>query len=308
MISFCMINIKKRDGFEGEKNISIPEVAWKNAIKENPAMSQIYITALGYFPKATHHYRERRTGCRDNILIYCTRGRGWFILNKKRFEVGPNEYIIVPRTKEPMSYGSDQTNPWTIYWVHFSGKDMDFFNRGFKIGLYDGAKQILSNEKGLKLWEMMYENLEMGYSPENLINTNLCLYHFLATFLYPEKHNDVKIEDEKVKIKETVFYMKDNLKEKLTVELMAKKSELSTSHFSTLFRKATGMSPMDYFIHLKLQKACMLLYLSETKIKDIAAKIGYDDPFHFSRIFKKNMHVSPNQYRSLRRKKEDEVA
>lgn len=302
-----MNKIKRRNGFDGEKYIAIPEAAWKSAIKENPVMNQLYITYIGYFPKATYHYRERHNGCRDNILIYCTRGRGWFVLNGKRLDVGPNEFIIVPCTKEAMSYGADEEDPWTIHWVHFSGKDMESFNKGFKINLYDGAREILPNEKGLELWNIMYQNLEMGYSKENLMNTNLCLYHFLATFLYPEKHANVKIQDEKDMIKETIIYMQQHLMEKLTVEDMAMKNRLSTSHFSNLFRKATGMSPLDYFIHLKMQKACVMLSSSEIKIKDIAVEIGYDDPFHFSRLFKKNMQVSPNHYRMLRRKQTDIV-
>lgn len=299
-----MSNVRRRDGFEGEKLIHLPEYVWKEAIKKNPILSQLYITQIGYFPVATYHYRERLNGCQDNIIIYCIRGRGWLILNNKRFEVGPNEFIIVPSTKEPMSYGADENDPWTIYWVHCSGKDMDTFNKSFNISLYDGARQILFNEKGLQLWESMYQNLELGYSKENLTNSSLCLYYFLATFLYPDKHVNVKIQDEKDLIKETIIYMQNNLNEKITVADMANKTGISISHFSSLFKKSTGMPPLDYFIHLKLQKACVLLYSSETKIKDIGMIIGYEDPFHFSRIFKKNMRVSPYQYRTLRRKKE----
>lgn len=300
-----MNTIKRREGFEGEKYISIPEVVWKKTIKENPVMSQLYLTYMGYFPCAAYHYRERNNGCKDNILIYCIKGRGWFILGGKRFDVGPNEFIIVPSTKEPMSYGADDHDPWTIYWVHFSGKDMDTFNKSFNISLHDGAREILFNDKGLQIWESMYKILQMGYSVENLTNTNLCLYHFLSTFLYPEKHTDIKVQDEKNMIKDSLLYMQDHLNEKLTVDDLAEKNGLSASHFSCLFKKSTGMSPLNYFIHLKIQKACVLLYRSEIRIKDIANAIGYEDQFHFSRLFKKNMHVSPNQYRVQRRKKEE---
>lgn len=62
------------------------------------------------------------------------------------------------------------------------------------------------------------------------------------------------------------------------------------------------MSPMDYFIHLKLQKACLLLYTDDIKVKDIALLVGYDDPYYFSRLFKKYQGLSPDQYRVLRRK------
>jgi AraC family transcriptional regulator of arabinose operon len=55
---------------------------------------------------------------------------------------------------------------------------------------------------------------------------------------------------------------------------------------------------MDYFIHLKIQEACKLLVLSRLSISEIAYELGYEDPYYFSRIFKKVMGTSPLQYRS----------
>jgi AraC-like DNA-binding protein len=297
-----MKTTKRRDGFEGEKMINLPESVWKKAIKDNVVLGQLYIKHIGYFPNATFHYREWEKGCPDNILIYCLRGKGWYELGKKRFEVGVNEFIIIPALKSYLQYGADENDPWTIYWVHFSGRDMDTFNRSFKIGMYDGPQPIIFNEKGLQLWNMMYENLKMGYSKENLTNTNMCLYNFIATFLYPDRQVNEKKQDAKDLINDTILYMQSKLHQQLTVEDMALKQGLSPSHFSSLFRKATGMAPVDYFIHLKLQKACLLLYSSDIKIKEVAMEIGYKDPYYFSRLFKKYMKVSPDQYRAHQKK------
>ena len=295
-------NQRRRDGFEGEKLISLPDAVWKNAIKANPILSQLYVTHIGYFPRAAFHYRERKTGCVDNILIYCLRGKGWYIIKDKRYEVGVNQFFILPATKEYVRYGADQEDPWTIYWVHFSGRDMDTFNHSFGIGLFDGPRPIAFNEKGLQLWDSMYQNLEMGYSKDNLSNINLCLYHLIATFLFPDKHQDGKQQEAKNMVNETISCMRKDVSARLTIEDMARKNHLSASHFSSLFRKATGMSPMDYFIHLKLQKACLLLYSGDIKIKDVALAVGYEDPYYFSRLFKKYLKLSPDQYRVLRRR------
>lgn len=292
-----MKSFKQRDGFQGEKLISLPDNIWQKAIKENPVLSHLYITHIGYFPKAAYHFRERKNGCNDNILIYCLRGKGWYSINDKRFDVGVNEFFIIPATKEPLYYGADEKDPWTIYWIHFSGHDIDTFNRSFDINLFDGPQQISFNEKGIELWDSMYKNLEMGYGKENICKANLCLYQFVSSFLFPDKNIDEKKQDEKDLINNTIVYMRAKLDEKLTLEDLAIMNKLSTSHFSLLFRKATGMSPLDYFIHLKLQRACLLLITTEIKIKTIAADLGYDDPYYFSRLFKKYMKISPLQYR-----------
>jgi AraC-like DNA-binding protein len=293
---------KRRDGFEGEKLISLPDSVWKNALKSNYFLGQLFVKHIGYFPNAASHYRDRRTGCPDNILIYCLKGKGWFEIKDRRFDIGVNEFIMVPATKESMSYGANESDPWTIYWVHFSGRDMDAFNKSFGINIFDGPQSIVFNEKGLALWQNMYSTLEMGYSKENLCHTSLSLYHLISTFLYPAKHVSEKKQDEKDLISDTILYMRKEISNKLTVEDFAKNINLSSSYFTNLFRKACGMSPMEYFIHLKLQKACLLLYTSDIKIRDIASQLSYDDPYYFSRLFKKYMNVSPEQYRLARRK------
>lgn len=292
-----MPNIKRRDGFEGEKLISLPDSVWKKAIKQNPVLEQLYVTHIGYFPRASNHYRERKNGCADNILLYCLRGKGWYKIKNKLFEVQVNEFVIIPATKENLSYGADKDDPWTIYWVHFSGRDMAMFNRSFNIGPFDGPQGITFNEKGIQLWNSMYQNLSMGFSTENLNSTNLCLYHFVSAFLYPEQPVSEKKKDTRNMINDTIMYMRNNLHEKLTVDDMAEQNNLSVSHFSFLFRKATGMPPLDYFIHLKLQQACLLLFSTDKKIRTIAEELGYNDPYYFSRLFKKYMKSSPEIYR-----------
>jgi len=175
---------------------------------------------------------------------------------------------------------------------------MGSFNASFGIGLTDGPRLIPLNEKGLEIWDNMYQSLAMGYSTENLCNANFLLYHFLATFLYPAKHK----QSEENYITQSILHMRSELHGKLTVEEMAARHKLSASYFSTQFRKATGMPPIDYFIHLKIQKACQLLYKDNIKVKEVAEAIGYEDPYYFSRLFKKYMNVSPEQYKAMREK------
>lgn len=293
-----MGKIKVRDGFEGQKLISLPNMIYKNMKSDNAILNQIFITHIGYFPKASHHFRERRKGCADNIFIYCLHGKGWYIVDKKKYEVGPNQFFQIPATSVYLKYGADGSQPWTIFWVHFCGKDLDSFNKLLNISLNDGPIKIPYNEKGLFIWEEMYNSLEMGYSKDNLNNANMCLYHFLSTFLYPDRHFSTSAD--KDMIEETILFMREKLDGRFTVEDFGVRYRLSASHFSGLFRRSTGMSPIEYFIQLKIQKSCQLLFNTNIKIKDVAKAVGYDDQYYFSRLFKKLMGISPDRYRAIK--------
>jgi hypothetical protein len=135
-------SLKRKDGFEGEKLINIPQKVLKEYIKRYPALFNIYITQIGYFPKASYHYKERRRGCDDNILIYCIKGKGYYVIDKKKFEITPNQFFIIPKTEVYMRYWADEEDPWTIYWVHFTGDDIENFNRSLNIGEFKGPVHI----------------------------------------------------------------------------------------------------------------------------------------------------------------------
>ena len=297
------ISNKKRDGFAGELLISIPQNVLAGAIQKGQILPhQLYVSHIGYFPKALDHYCQRPQGCVDNILFYCVQGKGYYTLDGHTFTLNPNQYVIVPATDKPLVYWSDTEDPWSIYWVHFTSDALQAFNRAYHIVPEQGPQYIPHNEKGIRIWEEMYENLSRGYSPENLMNTNLCLYHLIATFVFSQQQNQNSSSPEKAIIRETIDYMKNNLDKTIRIEDFADLNKYSVSHFSKLFRLTTGMSPIEYFIHLKMQKACQLLYTEDSRVKQIAALLGYDDPYYFSRLFKKYMNTSPETYRKSVRK------
>ena len=288
---------KKKDGFYGEKLISLPKFLFERKRGNNIFLDLLYITHIGYFPKAEGHYRNRPKGCTDNILIYCTHGKGWFSIGNEKHNVVANQFFIISATDQHLQYSSDSTDPWTIYWVHFTSNNLSSLNNSLSVGSLAVPRTIPFDEHKIRLWNIMYNCFEKGYSDENLIYANLTLYYFIANFIFPKKNTElVSIPNSELTDK-IIDYMKVNLSERITVEDMASKFSYSVSHFQTLFRKKTGISPIDYFIQLKIQKACQLLALSDLRLKIIASSIGYSDPYYFSRIFTKVMGMSPIVYR-----------
>lgn len=110
-----------------------------------------------------------------------------------------------------------------------------------------------------------------------------------------------------LKIEDSVGYMLQHLNMPLQVATLAARVGLSKSHFTVLFKRYVGGTPMDYFIRLRLRQACRLLEDTRMSVKEIAYTLGYDDPFYFSRIFKSFNQIAPSKYR-LRKRKTEEAA
>ncbi len=95
----------------------------------------------------------------------------------------------------------------------------------------------------------------------------------------------------------------NNIDKKIPLSYFAKKYGYNISYFSQLFKKIVGTSFAEYFILLKMDKAKLLITNSSMPLQNIASSVGYDDYYHFSKMFKKYTQYSPTEFRNIYIKK-----
>jgi AraC-like DNA-binding protein len=289
--------LKKRDGFEGQQLIVVPKTIAADFLIKDPITRQLYITDIGYYPKARYHYIKRTSGVSQHIIIYCVEGRGWIEIDRKRIDVLPSQFVIIP-ANTAHKYLSGEQDPWTIYWIHFKGEISGHIVELLLQRAKNGKLHLTYNETRIRLFQDICINLRKGYSVDNLRYVNMTFNHFLSSLLYEEKFNRAEQERPQDVIAQTISMMQQKLDKVITLHELSHYAGLSTSHFSAVFREKTGYPPIEYFNHLKIQKACQYLIFSPATIKDIAAKLGVDDQYYFSRMFSKLMGMSPSEYRN----------
>jgi AraC family transcriptional regulator of arabinose operon len=284
---------KIKEGFVGQRMIVLPPYV-KKAFSNNTLIKNFYLTAIGYYPKAIYHDRERKTGSNQYILLYCVDGEGDVHINEQIHNLKPNTYIIIPKNVGHR-YKSSNTNPWSIYWVHFSGLTADAIcQRTLEQGeLY--AHAIPYDKDRINLFEQIYAMLEHSFHEKEMEITNLYLQHFISSLVYYKQLSPVTYDTDAVST--SIAYMKVNIQKKLLIEDLAARCGISVSHYSRLFRQKTGSSPINYFNLLKIQNSCQYLYFSDLNIKEIAITLGIDDQYYFSRLFTKLIGMSPLKYR-----------
>lgn len=292
----------KKEGFKGERSIIVPASIVQD-LKTDSFGKDLHITHIGYYPQAYFHFRERKKEeVSQFILIYCIDGEGWFEINGKKELVKPHQFFILPKGKAH-KYGSNRLKPWTIYWMHFDGEKAAFFADGF-----DQPTNISPNlnsriQERLQLFEEIFNTLSKNLSMNNIYYSITSLFHFLGSMKFLGEYRDsVELITRKTDtIDEVIHYMHENIEHKLALDNLAGQAGLSTSHLSLLFHKKTSYSPLQYLNHLRIQKACQLLDFTDMKINQISPKVGFEDALYFTRIFKKNIGMSPKEYRELKK-------
>lgn len=292
--------MKQKDGFNGEQMIVLPQMAIEME-RTDPLASSLYITDIGYYPKAAGHYCERSEPIAQNVLIYCVEGRGWYRVDGTEYRVEPDQYFILPAGK-PHTYASDEQRPWTIYWVHFMGEHASIYAEG-ALQPHDVKPGMMSRiSERNNIFEEIFHTLNDGYGRENLRYASSLLHHYLASMRYLSLFRNAAANDRATDVVgASIHFMKENTEKRLTLKDLADYTGFSPTHFSLLFKKQTGHSPLNYFNLLKMQLACRLLTSTGMKINQICHKVGIDDCYYFSRLFTKTMGMSPKQYKDSRR-------
>jgi transcriptional regulator GlxA family with amidase domain len=95
------------------------------------------------------------------------------------------------------------------------------------------------------------------------------------------------------------FFMEENLDREVDLAGFGEMLGTSASHLNAVFKAYTAMTPHQYFLSIKLRKAKDLLESGTLPIKEVAWRLGFHDPYYFSRLFRKKTGIAPSRWRSF---------
>ena len=264
--------------------------------KANPLTSDLYFTEIGEIEVERGTIWSSAEKLENNMLVFCTKGSGIVMISEEQIPVSGEQFFIIPKG-EVFKYYSVINENSKLLVAQFTGKNSALMEKEFSVvrNLIPPVNNLVANRE--MLFDEIFNNLSKGFHDENLEYVNFCFGHLLATFIYANKTSDDLADESNPVIRKSIDFMNKNLDKKLSLNQISKEAGYSPTYFTTLFKKETNYSPLSYFSHLKIVKACEFLDYTRIKIKDISFTLGYNDPYYFTKDFKKKMGMAPRQYR-----------
>ncbi|MBW4568580.1 MAG: AraC family transcriptional regulator [Tolypothrix carrinoi HA7290-LM1] len=101
----------------------------------------------------------------------------------------------------------------------------------------------------------------------------------------------------KYRLKEAVNYINENLDHNLTLAEVAASVQMSPHYFASLFKQSTGLTPHQYVMKCRIDKAKQLLLKRELTLVEICHQVGFQSQSHFTRVFREHTKTTPKVYR-----------
>lgn len=258
----------------------------------------LLITCCGtYHLHTVPHFRTTRPNGRSDFqLLYVASGKVYFYLDEKEY-IAQTGNMILYQPYEEQNYVYYSTDKTEVYWIHFTGNDVENILSSYDIPLEKHTFYIGTSI----IYETLFKEIMKEIQNQNLGFEEMTVSYFRQLLLFSQRnrieHQHCSNHSMMQEVELAKNYFHDHYQESISIEDYAHSKNISTCWFIRSFRTLTGSTPLQYIHTIRMNNAKTLLEYTQYNITEVAALVGFDDPLHFSHRFKKHTGVSPSEYR-----------
>ena len=229
-----------------------------------------------------------------HVLHYILYGKGTFSLGNREYKLSRGQVFYIPPGTSPHYY-PDKNMPWTYVWMGLDGTLAGRYLT--EIGLNE-QNPIWRDDADLSLCREFSELADRFSYGGGKLNLDCFSVALKIIWEMTQRHTDGRtLSVKECHINEAKEYIANNYQFALTVKQIADSLGLAPNYLANIFDQVLGISPKQYLISYRIDKACELLLMTDLPVAEIAARVGYTDPFYFATAFRKERKQSPREYR-----------
>jgi len=227
-------------------------------------------------------------------IIYITEGKGIFSAAGKTWDVVPGSMLmILPGLKH--SYKPVKETGWREYWVGFKGT---YFNKLSREGFLSEERlffNIGNYDHLVSIFKRIFDEVK---SQKPLYQMKACsaVLTLIAEILSRSRRQEQPDFYQQI-VEKAKYIMETNIDGAINIPSIAGQIGISTSRLNEIFKQFSSMTPYQYFIQLKIHKAEELLSGENISVKEAAWRMGFDDQYYFSRLFKHKTGIAPSDWK-----------
>lgn len=271
----------------------IPNETFSTSYIDELSFSDIQVIGLGYEKTTAEKYPFSAENLRHYSLHFVLSGVGYYETENRIYRLPQNcLFLLYPNSN--IKYYPDKKRPWTYVWINFTGsKALEFIE-------YTSLTPDtpVCSFKSPKIGKMLLRALQKLKSSTLKDFTSLHYFYNVVNEII-QSHPTANVVSKKKEDHTTLAlqYLNENYPNPdLTLKTLSDHLHLNPSYLSRILKQRTGVTFTDFLTSLRIQTAIKLMEEGNIFVNEIARKVGFSDPYYFSKTFKKYAHSSPKSY------------
>ena len=250
----------------------------------------LLVNCAGLTYAGVAHINANDRGRLDYYLIYVLADEVQILRQEGWQRLTPGSVVVIPpNTPYRCKCATASTS---FLWVHFTGGDVESTLKRYKIGLFPSTYSTATVNNISTRFQKLFE----GFARNDSYRT-YDLAALLDRLLIEIGRAIGKRETERVSLSKSIRYVNENYATQIKIPSLAQMENMCMTAYNMAFKEQMGMSPTKYIIKLRTDNAKELLRTTNLKIREVGAACGYDDVNFFRKTFKKEVGISPLEYR-----------
>lgn len=265
----------------------------------------LYIQEVGTLTSLRPHI-SKRSSLDSYLIMTVIQGSGTLTYRNNCIKLLPGDTVFI-NCLETYSHESSASDPWTLKWVHFNGREAADYYELFTQEASDIRFRASNPEAISSLIDRIHDlhrisSTHFELFTHQLLTDLLCSMIKAAGSAAHVTSGNIGTEapaSELISKLQTLReYLRSHYSEDLSLDLLSKISYISKYHLVREYRKAFGVTILEDITNCRLSQAKALLRYSNESIETIAQQCGFANAGYFIKVFRKHEHMTPRQYRT----------
>lgn len=249
----------------------------------------------GAHPSGYHFSYEQGRILNEYQINYITRGEGIYENHGGRFKVKPGS-LLITKPGRWHRYKPELNTGWVENYVGFSGHIAhQIFGRPW----FTSRKAVVDvgyNEEIIDSYYQIFNYVKEEKPGHQQVASGMIM-KMLGFMVSIDKQRDFSGTRVEKIIQNACFSIRENVEAEINFKDFAEQNHIGYSYFRKMFKKYTGVPPVQYHMDLKVLRAKEMLMYTDHSIKEISYELGFQSIYYFSRVFKNKLGFSPSEFR-----------
>jgi len=281
----------------------------------SPCNNPLLLEGCGHLMNSDSFLHAKRTLQGEFVLILCDRGVLYIEQGGRQYEIGPNQYILLFPDVEHRGYKAS-VSELSYYWCHFKiwgddycvandeeiGRQLHFIksNPGMAHDHYiiPETGRLAQSERVILQFRQLLDAAEQKFYSGYLVHYALSLLGLEITIGFVMSYDVSNVSATYKYITKIMDWIRMHHTEHLSVTQVASVFNYHPGYISSVFKKHTGVSLLDFIYRTKIDAAKEILLSSREPIKQIAERLGFADDKYFMKVFKRLEGTTPSKFRN----------